>query len=98
MIFISTLNPESKWIEKEIKTEPLSDWANMIFSHQKFKSLQENLGLELVDYTRYKSNIHIDFVDKNIFITFIKYFLKLQKPLSLNLEGNIAFVLLKSNS
>lgn len=95
MIFISTLNPESKFIELEIKTEPLSDWANMIFSQKNFKSLQENLGLELLDYTTYKSNVHIDTVEKNRFITFIKYFFKLQKSLSLDSEGNFAFILLK---
>jgi 2-polyprenyl-3-methyl-5-hydroxy-6-metoxy-1,4-benzoquinol methylase len=97
LIFIATTNPKSPILKNKLKTILPTYGANMILSKKNFESLEKKIGLKMLDYTEYRSNLGIDYsIGKNRLLVFLKYFLKIEKTLTLNSEGNVALVLLKS--
>ena len=98
LIFIATYNPESMILKNKLKPY-MGNNINMILSKNNFESLNDKLGLEMLDYTTYTSNVSLDFAtNRNTTIAFLKYRLKLKKGLVLNPNGFFAFVLLKNIS
>jgi len=96
IIFIIDFNPESKLVHESFLER--INYEVMILSKKNFESLQKKLGLELLDYTIYRSNLSIDFHrGKNRKIAFLKYFLRLKNAFVLDPEGQFAFILLKSS-
>lgn len=96
LIFIATTNPESSFLKNELKTVFQGPGTNMVLSKQNFESLEEKLGLRLIDYTTYRTELFFDmYSKKNKKINMIKYFLKLKKSYVKDPNGNHAFLLLK---
>lgn len=96
LIFISMVNPTSKFIREKLRKGMTSYLANMLLSKKNFISLERRLGLKLIDYTIY-SDYHIELEQSNTkFLTSLKYFLGLKKPYSASSNGNIAYILLKN--
>jgi len=94
VIFIVDPNPKSPFVKEGLPHR--LPYANMILSKKNFESLQNKVGLELIDYSVYRSNLAIDFRrGANKKYSFLKYFLKLKKAFELDPEGNLQFVLLK---
>ena len=94
LIFIATNNPESP-ITYELKDELPLIGTNMILSRKNYESLNKVLGLEMIDYSTYRSNVSIDFHSRNKYVAFLKYNLGIRRPLVPDPSGNHAFVLLK---
>jgi len=99
LIFIATLNPQSSIIKNELRDQIPTYGANMILSKNNFEDLEDKIGLRMIDYTTYKSNVGYDYhIGKNRVLVFLKYYLKLKKAIVPDDDGNIAFVLLKSTN
>ena len=99
LIFIATTNPQSSIIRNQLRGKLPTYGANMIFSKKNFESLEEKLGLKMLDYTEYRSNLGYDYhTGKNRVLVFLKYFLRIKKAVISDPDGNFAFVLLKSNN
>jgi 2-polyprenyl-3-methyl-5-hydroxy-6-metoxy-1,4-benzoquinol methylase len=98
LIFIATINPQSNILKNQLKSELYNFNANMVLSKKNFESLDNKLGLEILDYTTYRSDYAISNVtnrNKNIG----KWnFLKHRKRSKPDPQGNIAFTLLKLSS
>lgn len=97
LIFIVTVNPDAKYLIDDYKNSTHeSYYCNMIFSKKNFEMLKEEMGLEILDYTTYRSDMMLDFLHNNKILTFIKYRLNLKKPLVLDVHGDPAMILLKN--
>jgi len=96
LIFVATMNTQSSIIRNELRLKLPTYGANMILSKKNFESLEDRLGLKMLDYTEYRSNLGVDYhIGKNRILVFLKYFLKIKKAVTQNQDGNYAFVLLK---
>ena len=95
-MFIVTTNPESKYIIKDYSnaTEE-AYYSNMLYSKKNFENLKEEIGLEMIDYTPYREDVALDYINGNKIITFFKYRMNLKKVMVENSNGNIAMILLK---
>jgi 2-polyprenyl-3-methyl-5-hydroxy-6-metoxy-1,4-benzoquinol methylase len=96
LIFVSTYNTDSNFFKTNIKD--ITNTCNMLLSREEYSSLNEKMGLELLDYTTYVSNVSLDFAfNKNSKSSFLKYRLGLRKGLIPDPDGFIAFILLKNS-
>ncbi len=96
LVFIATMNPQSSIIKNELTKIPTYG-ANMVLSKKNFESLEDKIGLKMLDYSTYRSNLSYDYHSgKNKILVFLKYYLKLKDAIIQNPDGNYAFVLLKS--
>jgi len=97
LIFIATTNPESPYLRNKLKLVFEGPGTNMVLSKYNFKSLEKKMGLKLLDYTTYRTDLFFDLYDaKNKKLNMIKYFLKLKKAYVSDPNGNHAFLLLKN--
>lgn len=96
LIFIATTNPESPYLRNKLKSAFVGPGVNMVLSKYNFESLENKIGLKLLDYTPYRTNLFIDLYDgKNKKLNMAKYFLKLKKAYVPDPKGNHVFLLLK---
>jgi len=101
VIFITTINPQASNIQNEKSPLP-NNTINVILSKQNFESLKEKIGLEVIDYTTYRTPLYADlYTAKNPIIKKLKilqYVLKFKKPYVRDPDGEHAFILLKKIS
>jgi 2-polyprenyl-3-methyl-5-hydroxy-6-metoxy-1,4-benzoquinol methylase len=96
LVFIATYNIDSDVFKTKFKDNLTT--CNMLLSRKEYASLNEKIGLELLNWTNYTSNISLDFALKNNNITsFLKYRLGLRKGIFEDPNGFFAFLLLKNN-
>jgi len=93
LIFISTLNPESSYFTKKIRTPFKTKHTNIIFSKKAFQSLEEKIGLKMIDYTTLWPSIFTDLYQEKS--KMVRYFLKMKKPYKSDPDGFHVFLLLK---
>lgn len=97
LIFIATANPESSYLRNQLKPVFVGPGTNMVLSKYNFESLEKKIGLKLLDYTAYRTNMFIDlYTSKHKKLDMAKYFLKLKKAYVSDPDGSHAFLLLKS--
>jgi 2-polyprenyl-3-methyl-5-hydroxy-6-metoxy-1,4-benzoquinol methylase len=96
LIFIETTNPLSSIFKKVV---PMMNpaGANMILSKKNYESIYQKIGLELIDYTAYRSDYYTDaYTSKHVKLSLAKYFLRLKKPFEPDRDGNCVLLLLKN--
>ena len=98
IIFVSTYNPSSSMIHKNILPELIESGVTMMLSKKNFEQL-EDIGLKLINYSTYEPHIYIDRINGNGNALseakiYFKYHIK--KSYSPRGDGHIAFLLLKS--
>lgn len=101
VIFITTINPLASNLQNEKSPLP-NNAINVILSKQNFESLKEKIGLEMIDYTTYRTPLYADlYTTKNLVIKefkILQYILKFKKPYIRDPDGEHAFILLKKSS
>lgn len=96
LIFIATTNPESPHLRNKLKSVFQGPATNMVLSKHNFRELEDRMGLKLLNYTTFRTDIFFDLYNKkNKKINMLKYFLKLKKPYVADPNGTHAFLLLK---
>jgi len=97
LIFIATANPESSYLRNKLKSVFTGPGTNMVLSKYNFESLENKIGLKLLDYTAYRANLFIDlYSNTNKKLNMIKYFLKMKKAYVPDPDGSHVFLLLKA--
>jgi hypothetical protein len=97
LIFVSTQNPSSGIIKNKEIPQIIESGMNILFSKKNFESLEDEIGLELIDYTTYRPDIFLErFQNSGIkeeALNYLKFHWK--KAYQLDPNGHHAFVLLK---
>jgi SAM-dependent methyltransferase len=94
LIFVATQNPSSTYIANLEVPDLIENAVNVFLSRKNFESLEDKIGLKLVDYTTFQSNIQLDRVlHVNEMSIFLKY--RFKKAYEQSPNGHHAFVLLK---
>ena len=98
LIFVSTYNPSSSYISKNLISELIDNNMNILFSRKNFESLKMNLGLELIDYTTIRPDIYLYMATRpvnalNIIKRHLTFYFK--KPFVQDNNGYHVFLLLK---
>jgi len=96
IVFITTQNPESRFVRENLKMDANKHVANMIFSKKNYESLGSKIGLSLIDYTPYSDFHHEIFESKNKKLSALKYYLGFKKAYWADPKGNHVFILLKN--
>ena len=92
MIFIATYNTDSNVFKTKFKDTMTT--YNMLLSRKEYTSLNEKMGLELLNWTNYTSNISLDFaLKKNNISSCLKYRLGLRNGIIEDPNGFFAFLL-----
>jgi len=96
LIFIATVNPQSSLVKNGLVPSLGGDFANIMLSKKNFESLKTKLGLEMIDFTTYRTPLFIDIhSSKNKKIKIAKYILKLKKAYVPDPDGEHIFLLLR---
>lgn len=97
LIFISTQNPSSSTIKNKKIPQIIESGMNILFSKKNFESLEDKIGLELIDYTTYRPEIFLERFRssgaKDEILNYLKFHWK--KAYQSDPNGHHAFVLLK---
>jgi 2-polyprenyl-3-methyl-5-hydroxy-6-metoxy-1,4-benzoquinol methylase len=94
LIFIASTNPESSLVKGELKQ--YISGSVMLLSKKNFESLDNKIGLKLLDYSTYRADYAYELLtNKNKNLVRLKFLLIRRKLISPNPDGNICFILLK---
>ena len=90
LIFITTTNANLETFSSWKSGKRYSIGANMVLSNKNYESFCNKLGLEILDYTSYRMNL------SKKKISYLKFILKLKRPMVPDSEGDQSFILLKN--
>lgn len=96
LILIMSLIPESHFVKDSLVNK--LEFGVNIPSMKNWIKMTQKLELKLLDYTIYRSNLHLDFrKNKNKAVALLKYLLKIKRPFVESRDGQYCYFLLANN-